>query len=112
MEIVNGQTARTGLTIDRREGTITIYQISKGKLRQFRDGGTAFGRLNDWAYLFLTSGVSFFVSWLTTDSIFARYVLAILTILSIAVSICLFISRKTKKNELFALYDEIVSGEV
>lgn len=112
MEIVEGQTNRNGITIDLREGRLKAFSISEAKLRLFRDGGTLIGRFNDWACALFTCGISFLVGCLTTTIIVVRYVLATLTIICFVASIVLFVIRKKKKNELSALYDEVISGEM
>lgn len=112
MEIVEGQTNRSGLVIDLQEGKLTAYHISEAKLRLFRDGGTMLGRINDWAYTLFTCCISFLVAWLTTEIEVMKYILATITIVCFLLSIVLFVIRRNKKNELSALYDEVVSGKM
>ena len=112
MEIVEGQTKRPGIIIDLKEGRIEVFSISEAKLKLFRDGGTFIGRINDWSITLFTCGISFSIAWLTTNIVYAKYILATLTLVSFLGSVTLFIMRKNKKSELFNLYDEVVSGKI
>lgn len=112
MEIVEGHITRQSISIDLHEGKLKVYHISEAKLRLFRDGGTLIGRMNDWAYTLLTCSISFFIAWLTTNLEFAKYILASLTIICLGASIFLFVTNKSRKNNLSELYEEVVSGNI
>ena len=112
MEIVEGHTNISRIEIALQKGKLTVYSISEAKLKQFRDGGTLAGRMNDWTYSLFTCCISFFTALLTTGNIIVKYVFATLTIICLGMSIALFFITKNKKRELSTLYEEVISGNV
>ena len=112
MEIVEGQTKRVGINIDFHEGKLDVYQITKAKLKLFRDCGTMAGRHYDLANIFLTFGVSTLVACITTNIESAIRLLVFLTIVFLAVSVILFIKSNKKKKELHALYEDVIAGNM
>ena len=112
MEIVEGNTSRSRITIDLHVGKLNVYTISEAKLRLFRDGGTLLGRFNDWAYTLFTCSISFFIACLTTEIDFVKYVFATVAVFVFAVSIILFIMKRKKKSDLHELYNQVISGEI
>lgn len=112
MRIVEGHTNRLGIKVELREGKLKVYPISEAKLKLFRDGGTLIGRSNDWAYTFLTCGISFCLASLSTTNNIMSYFLVTISILCWVISAILFITKKKKKRELSALYNEVISGDI
>ena len=112
METVEGQTPRVGVNIDFHEGKLDVYQITKAKMKLFRDCGTMAGRNNDLAYAFLTFGVSTLVACITTNIESTIKLLVFLTIVFLAVSVILFIKSYKKKKELHALYEDVIAGNM